>query len=116
MTNLHTFVGEWNVGKDIRIELIGANHAKPMDIEVRFSAAKYDKHDLETYEKIAATIKVRSHETMYLVTDYQLLSVGIMSFKVASCNHNYREAYIVASLQWLGETMFPEMTSRQRLD
>lgn len=102
---LKEYINNENRNNDIQLELIGSNCEKPIGIEVRYSAAKYYNHTSDTYEEIAIMTMMRSHSTMYLTTDYEMFARGIVSFKIASRNHNYKEEYIIAALSCLANTI-----------
>ena len=81
----------------------------PTGVEIRYSAAKYqDFFSTEKWNKLKNAVEMRSHGTMYVVTDEHLFERGIVEIKIASSNHNYQERLVVGVLRWIGEEFFPE--------
>lgn len=77
---------------------------RPTRVEVRFSANEYENtYSHNAFSKLQDLVIKNSHDTMYIVTDRNLLRRGIIEIKIASEDTDYREAYVVDALESLGK-------------
>ena len=106
---LKDFIARWNEGhKSIEFSLFQAPFAeRPTSIEVRYSAAKYQKfYSIDRWNELKQMVDALSHGTLFVVTGEELFEKGILELKIASKNHNYQERLIIATLLWIGEELF----------
>ena len=77
---------------------------RPTNIEVRYSARDYENiYSYKAFSLLCGLVFEKSHDTMYITTDGNLLKRGIMEIKVASSSPEYREKYVVDTLKSIGE-------------
>ncbi len=78
-------------------------------MEIRNSAAKYQNfYSIDNWHLLNDMVYARSHGTMFIVTDEYLFGQRIIETKIASCNHNYSERFVIGVLKGIGEKFFEE--------
>lgn len=77
---------------------------RPTSVEVRYSASDYQNiYSHNAFSRLHELVREKSHDTMYITTDVNLLKKGVIEIKVASNSPNYREKYIVDTLKGINE-------------
>ena len=79
---------------------------RPTRVEIRFSSYDYDfPCSYNAFTRLHSLVQDKSHDTMYITTDKNLLKKGIMEIKIASDNPEYREEYVVGALKGIGNEL-----------
>ena len=105
------YIEEW--------ELNDAEHAKMhamalgtenfvYGIEVRFSATKYDL-SRERYDDMRDVVKRRSSGCLSISSSYEEFHSGIISLKLAFCNHGFNDRKVTTVVKTLLEEIIPSM-------
>lgn len=110
MQALQDFILDWN--KSHKRFFISATEApatgRPTKIDIRFSAARYQRLlSFDAWERLRALTEAMSHGILYVTSDSQVFTRGVVDIDVASANHNYREDTVVAVLRWICTEFFP---------
>ncbi|MBE6013740.1 MAG: hypothetical protein E7241_00025 [Lachnospiraceae bacterium] len=109
--NIKSFIEAWNGSHNRFIFSVYDNSGvnRPTSLEIRYSAAKYQAiFSTENWYRLVDVVEAKSHGTMYIVTDEYLFGRGIIEAKIASCNHNFDERFVVGVMTWIGEELFKE--------
>ncbi len=77
------------------------------NIEIRFSSSRYHKISEEAFTEVLNVTTRRSGGCLRISSTYQEARSGIISIKVASCNHGYNESKVARTLQVLIEEALP---------
>ena len=108
---LMEFVEAWNHSHKRFIFSVYDNSGvnRPTSVEIRYCAVKYrNVYSTDNWYRLNDVVDAMSHGTMFIVTDEYLFERGIIGVKIASCNHNYREGFVIGVLTWIGEKFFEE--------
>ena len=105
---LDRFVIEWN---RLFENMVFSYQKAPVtervtDVEVRFTVPK-DWDMAKKWNKLASEVELKSHETMFVATNKDLFSVGIIGIKVASQSKDYEERLIIETLNQLAKDFLP---------
>ena len=106
------FISNWNKThtKVIFASCEAPENGRLVSVEVRFPTSEITSSG-DVHEKwccFSGPAGFKSHGTMYVVTNEELFSRGIVEFKVASLSHKYREEFVIDTLIWIGEVFFSD--------
>lgn len=81
----------------------------PTSVEIRYPTVKYKYlYSTDNWHRLNDMVDAKSHGTMFIVSTEYLFERGIIEAKIASCNHNYSEGFVIGVLTWIGEKFFEE--------
>ena len=77
-------------------------------IEIRFTATMYGHRcEEEDFKSVVSTILDKSGETLKVSSTWEDFWSGVLSLKVAFCNHEYDDDIIIDTLQLLITEIIP---------
>ena len=75
-------------------------------IEIRYSATLFHCIDDEHFTQLVNSIGRRSGGVLRISSSLDDFNTGIISVKVASCNHSFNEGRVIKTLRFLMEDYF----------
>ena len=105
------FVREWNKthgGAGVSFALCKIPETKRVaSVEVRYRIPLNCPDIHEKWHLLNDVVGLKSHGIMKVATTEKMFRAGIIEMKVSSQSYKYRDTFIIDTLAWIGEGLFP---------
>ena len=106
---LKGFIEDWaNTEKsaDTHIHIMDVSRDDEVfNIELRYPPTRYKPINMDEFLDLKTAVRCSSSETLSFATDLADYNTGIISLRIASCNHGYNDKKIIRSIVKLTEKM-----------